>query len=139
MRTTCMVSDMKLRMTPGGSDSAHNTGRDRLARSKCSARNRCHHLVKTCWGWRDQQLADGTVTRAGHIPRLSEHPLAAVDVNDRTGDSTVPRRAQERDRPRQLLGSGLAPDGDGGQELLCPLRGHLGVGIDVAASLDEAG
>src|SRR5271166_615380 len=104
MRTTCMVSDMKLRMTPGGSDSAHNTGRDRLARSKCSARNRCHHLVKTCWGWRDQQLADGTVTRAGHIPRLSEHPLAAVDVNDRTGDSTGTRPPTPT--PREWAGAG---------------------------------
>lgn len=36
-------------------------GETRLARKKCSSRNRCHHLLKTFWGWRDQQLPDGTV------------------------------------------------------------------------------
>jgi hypothetical protein len=29
--------------------------------SKCSLASRCHHLVKTFWGWHDQQLPDGTV------------------------------------------------------------------------------
>jgi hypothetical protein len=29
--------------------------------SKGSSCNRCHHLVKTFWGWLDQQLPDGTV------------------------------------------------------------------------------
>ena len=28
---------------------------------KCSYANHCHHLVKTFWGWRDQQLPDGTL------------------------------------------------------------------------------
>ena len=28
---------------------------------KSSSRNRCHHLVKTFWEWRDRQLPDGTV------------------------------------------------------------------------------
>ncbi|WP_156662491.1 hypothetical protein [Mycobacterium sp. 1274761.0] len=28
---------------------------------KCSSASRCHHLLKTFGGWRDQQLADGTV------------------------------------------------------------------------------
>jgi hypothetical protein len=28
---------------------------------KCSLASRCHHLVKTFWGWRDQQLPDGTI------------------------------------------------------------------------------
>jgi hypothetical protein len=28
---------------------------------KCTWVVRCHHLVKTFWGWRDQQLPDGTV------------------------------------------------------------------------------
>jgi hypothetical protein len=28
---------------------------------KCSSPNRCHHLIKTFWGWRDQQLPDGTL------------------------------------------------------------------------------
>jgi hypothetical protein len=28
---------------------------------ECSSRNRCHNLVKTFWGWREQQLADGTL------------------------------------------------------------------------------
>jgi len=33
---------------------------------KCLCRK--HHLVKTFWGWRDQQLPDGTVTRPGYFP-----------------------------------------------------------------------
>jgi hypothetical protein len=28
---------------------------------KSSSRSRCHHLLKTFWGWRDRQLPDGTV------------------------------------------------------------------------------
>jgi hypothetical protein len=28
---------------------------------KCSSRNCCHHLLKTFWSWREQQLADGTL------------------------------------------------------------------------------
>lgn len=28
---------------------------------KCSSRTRCHHLLKTYWGWRNQQLRDGTM------------------------------------------------------------------------------
>jgi hypothetical protein len=28
---------------------------------KCSSASRCHHLLKTFWGWRDKQLPDGTV------------------------------------------------------------------------------
>jgi hypothetical protein len=28
---------------------------------KCSLASRCHHLLKTFWGWRDKQLPDGTV------------------------------------------------------------------------------
>ena len=28
---------------------------------ECSLRIRYHHMVKTFWGWRDQQLPDGTV------------------------------------------------------------------------------
>jgi hypothetical protein len=27
---------------------------------------RCHHLVKTFWGWRDQQLPDGTGSLGRH-------------------------------------------------------------------------
>ena len=27
----------------------------------CPSRNRCHHLLKTFWGWCDRQLPDGTV------------------------------------------------------------------------------
>jgi hypothetical protein len=27
---------------------------------------KCHHLMKTFWEWRDQQLPDGTVNRPGH-------------------------------------------------------------------------
>jgi hypothetical protein len=30
-------------------------------RLKRSSRTRCHHLVKSFWGWRDQQLPDGTL------------------------------------------------------------------------------
>jgi hypothetical protein len=26
------------------------------------------HVLKTFWGWRDKQLPDGTVTRAGYTP-----------------------------------------------------------------------
>jgi hypothetical protein len=33
----------------------------RQAAEECISANRCHHLVKTFWGWRDQQLPDGTV------------------------------------------------------------------------------
>jgi hypothetical protein len=32
-------------------------------RLKCSSANRCHHLLKTFWGWRDQQPPDGTGNR----------------------------------------------------------------------------
>ena len=28
---------------------------------KCSLASRCHHLLKTFWGWLDRQLPDGTV------------------------------------------------------------------------------
>jgi hypothetical protein len=28
---------------------------------KCTSAIRCHHLLKTFWGWRDKQLPDGTV------------------------------------------------------------------------------
>jgi hypothetical protein len=28
---------------------------------ECSSASRTHHLLKTFWGWRDQQLSDGTV------------------------------------------------------------------------------
>jgi hypothetical protein len=36
---------------------------------KCSSRSRYHHLIKTVWGWREQQLPDGTLiltSPAGH-------------------------------------------------------------------------
>jgi len=52
------------------------------------------------------------------MAHLSEHPLAAVDVDDRSGDGSGARRAQEGARPRQLLWRWLAPDGDGREELL---------------------
>jgi hypothetical protein len=29
---------------------------------------RFHHLIKTFWGWRDEQLRDGTVMLVGYIP-----------------------------------------------------------------------
>jgi hypothetical protein len=32
-----------------------------LARQECIFHFRYHHLIKTFWGWRDQQLSDGTV------------------------------------------------------------------------------
>jgi hypothetical protein len=35
---------------------------------KCSLAIRHHHLLKTFWGWRDQQLPDGTVSLAGYVP-----------------------------------------------------------------------
>jgi hypothetical protein len=41
------------------SPSRRLTGRARLPDS--NSRNRCHHLVTTFWGWRDQQLPKGTV------------------------------------------------------------------------------
>ena len=28
---------------------------------KCSSASRCHHLVKTFWGWHEKQLPDGTL------------------------------------------------------------------------------
>jgi len=28
---------------------------------KCSSANRCHHLLKTFWGWHDRQLPDATL------------------------------------------------------------------------------
>src|SRR5215204_130800 len=31
------------------------------AETKCSSRIRCHHLLKTFWGWRDQQLPTARV------------------------------------------------------------------------------
>ncbi|OBB89330.1 hypothetical protein A5760_01970 [Mycobacterium colombiense] len=30
-------------------------------RAECSLASRYHHLVKTFWGWRDQQLPDGSL------------------------------------------------------------------------------
>jgi len=36
---------------------------------KCLCRK--HHLVKTFWGWRDNQLPDGTVTHVGHTPGIA--------------------------------------------------------------------
>ena len=36
-------------------------GVDGRLRLKRSSHNRFHHLVKTFWGWHDQQLADGTI------------------------------------------------------------------------------
>jgi hypothetical protein len=32
-----------------------------LGRYNASLHIRCHHLLKEFWGWRDKQVADGTV------------------------------------------------------------------------------
>ncbi|MEB3024087.1 HNH endonuclease signature motif containing protein [[Mycobacterium] crassicus] len=85
---------------------------------KCYCRT--HHLVKTFWGWRDQQLPDGTViltspsgqtyvTTPGSsllFPRLCA-PTGDLSApqqrdDDRSGDRTamMPRRRRTRDQHR---------------------------------------
>lgn len=32
--------------------------------------SRCHHLVKTFWGWREQQLPDGTLILTSPVGRI---------------------------------------------------------------------
>jgi hypothetical protein len=49
-----------------GASSGRRPGRLRLHRAGCLYRT--HHLVKTFWGWRDQQLPDGTGNLLRYIP-----------------------------------------------------------------------
>ncbi|MGV0750930.1 HNH endonuclease signature motif containing protein, partial [Mycolicibacter minnesotensis] len=85
---------------------------------KCYCRT--HHLVKTFWGWRDQQLPDGTViltspsgctyvTTPGSswlFPHLcvptGDLPTPKPRVDDRCGDRTamMPRRRRTRAQHR---------------------------------------
>ena len=86
---------------------------------KCYCRT--HHLAKTFWGWRDQQLPDGTVimtSPSGHtyvttpgsallFPSLCRPtgelaPPTAAAVDDRCGDRTamMPRRRRTRAQNR---------------------------------------
>jgi hypothetical protein len=83
---------------------------------KCLCRH--HHLWKTFWGWRDEQLADGTViwtSPAGHrtvttpgsaliFPTLClpTTPIAITLTDDERGDKTnkMPRRTRTRAQSR---------------------------------------
>ncbi|OMC14333.1 hypothetical protein A5735_11065 [Mycolicibacter heraklionensis] len=85
---------------------------------KCYCRT--HHLVKTFWGWREEQLPDGTLiltSPAGHtyvstpgssvlFPRLcaptGEVPATLRRTDDRCGERTVmmPRRRRTRAQHR---------------------------------------
>ncbi|KAA0100798.1 HNH endonuclease [Mycolicibacterium sp. P1-18] len=87
--------------------------------SNLSCKCRTHHLLKTFWGWRDEQLPDGTliwtapngsryVTHPGSallFPSLCA-PTGAIDVvrpdESRCGDRTMmmPRRRRTRARDR---------------------------------------
>jgi hypothetical protein len=87
--------------------------------SNLSCKCRIHHLLKTFWGWRDEQLRDGTliwrsptgeryVTRPGSallFPQLCQ-PTGAIDVvatpDERCGDRTamMPRRRRTREQDR---------------------------------------
>jgi hypothetical protein len=87
--------------------------------SNLSAKCRLHHLLKTFWGWRDEQLRDGTiiwtspageryVTTPGSaliFPSLCEPtPLVTITSREdqRCGDRNVmmPRRLRTRDQQR---------------------------------------
>ena len=85
---------------------------------KCSSASRCHHLLKTFWGWRDRQHPDATVvwtsphgqTYTTHpgigccFPRLCR-PTAAVTTFDIPPRATDPnpttRYAHRRRTPTQ--------------------------------------
>jgi hypothetical protein len=88
---------------------------------KCISHNRCHHLAKTFWGWRDQQLPDGTVildspsgktyvtTPASALlfpslglPTDDMHAPETEPPNDYCGDRTamMPRRRRTRQQDR---------------------------------------
>ena len=88
--------------------------------SNLSCKCRTHHLLKTFWGWRDEQLPDGTliwtaptgdryVTTPGCalvLPSLCE-PTGAIDIvvgpgESRCGDRTamMPRRRRTRAKDR---------------------------------------
>jgi hypothetical protein len=89
---------------------------------KGSLASRCHHLLKTFWGWKDRQLPDGTVVwtlpsdqtyvtlpgSAFIFPTLCAptSELTIQESKDRFGDPTVmmPRRKTSRaqDRARRL-------------------------------------
>jgi hypothetical protein len=88
--------------------------------SNLSCKCRTHHLAKTFWGWRDQQLPDGTlvwtlpdgqiyVTTPGGallFPSLcqptGEPAVPKAPVDDRCGDRTamMPKRRRSRDQNR---------------------------------------
>jgi hypothetical protein len=87
---------------------------------KCSSRIRYHHVLKTFWGWHDEQLRDGTiiwtspagdeyVTHPGGaliFPGLSVPtgplPAAPLRATERGGDKTamMPRRTRTRAQSR---------------------------------------
>jgi hypothetical protein len=84
-----------------------------------SLRIRCHRLLKTFWGWRDKQLADGTViwtlpSRQTYVtspvsailfPALTvptgEIPEPASEPVDRCGERTAMMPTRRRTRAQQ--------------------------------------
>jgi hypothetical protein len=86
---------------------------------KCTSAIRCHHLLKTFWGWRDKQLADGTViwtlpsgqtyvTSPGSailFPALTvptaELPEPTPTSNDRCDERTAMMPTRRRTRAQQ--------------------------------------
>jgi hypothetical protein len=60
---------------------------------------RCHHLVKTFWGWRDQLLPDGSPTGDLRPPE----PTAPVDYcGERTAMMPTRRRTRRQDRAHRI-------------------------------------
>jgi len=75
---------------------------------ECPLRIRCHHLVKTFWGWRDTQLPDGTViltSPAGHTYVTSPgSALLFPSLCSPTGDLPAP----QADPPPEYCGDRTA-------------------------------
>ena len=69
--------------------------------------NRCHHLLKTFWGWSDQQLPDGTVIwTAPSGPTYITTPGSALlfpNLCAPTGMlDTIPERPHHGDRTARM-------------------------------------
>ncbi|MDX1891279.1 HNH endonuclease signature motif containing protein [Mycolicibacterium sp. 050158] len=67
--------------------------------SNLSCRCRTHHLLKTFWGWRDEQLVDGTLIWTSPVgDRYVTHPGGAL-LFPGLGSPTVGVRTVERSAP----------------------------------------
>jgi hypothetical protein len=94
--------------------------------SKCTLQNRCHHLVKTFWGWQEKQLADGTLIltspagrtyvttpgsallfpslcrAVGGMPAPEADPRPPEYCGDRTAMMPKRRRTRAQDRAQRV-------------------------------------